>query len=280
MEDRYQRNILVEGIGVEGQARLSASKVLVIGAGGLGSPALFYLAAAGIGTIGIVDDDTVNLSNLQRQILHFTQDLGHRKTDSAKQKLSGLNPDIKVITYNCRFSKANAENIINGSLVDGNNGTVSERSRTVPAVEFMSLPDEMSNASSKNPVVDEYDFVIDCCDNFATKLLINDICVNMKKPYSHGAIIAMRGEVMTYTPGSACYRCVFETPPEDGILPTAAQAGVLGSVAGIVGSLQATEAIKYLVGMTDLITNRILIIDAQKTTFFSLNVHKRNSCIC
>jgi molybdopterin/thiamine biosynthesis adenylyltransferase len=126
----------------------------------------------------------------------------------------------------------------------------------------------------------EYDFVVDCCDNFTTKLLINDVCVKMKKPYSHGAAIAMRGEVMTFVPGSACYRCVYDTPPEDGIMPSASQAGILGAVAGIIGNIQATETIKYLVGMNDLITDRILIADAKVMNFFSLKVKRRDSCIC
>ena len=263
MEDmcyRYNRNLLIEGFGKEGQERLKAAKVLVIGAGGLGSPALFYLAAAGIGVIGVVDDDVVNITNLQRQILHATCDLGRRKTDSASEKLAALNPDVKIVLYNYRFTKENAKKIINGSM--GSDSVV--------------IPD---NAVCENPG-GAYNFVIDCSDNYETKLLINDVCVEMKQPYSHGAIVSMRGEVMTYVPGSACYRCVFETPPEDGILMAAEQSGVLGSVAGIVGSIQATEVIKYLIGMNGLITNRILIIDAQTMNFFSLKANKRNSCIC
>ena len=251
-QDRYARNILVEGIGVEGQAKLIASKALVIGAGGLGSPTLFYLAAAGVGTIGIVDDDIVNITNLQRQTLHFTDDLGRQKTNSAQQKLVALNPDVKIVTYNCRFTEENAEKIIDGIKAGDN---------------------EMS-------VADGYDFVVDCCDNYATKLLINDVCVYKGKPFSHGAVIAMRGEVMTCIPGSACYRCVFDTPPEDGLLPTSLQTGILGAVAGIVGSIQATEVIKYFVGMKDLIVNRILIVDAKTMNFISLKILKRRSCMC
>ena len=261
MEERYNRNILIEGVGMEGQAKLSASKALVIGAGGLGSPALFYLAAAGVGVIGIVDDDVVNISNLQRQFLHFTPDIGLRKTDSAKDKIVDLNPDVKVITYNCRFSEENAEHIIGGSMIGDTNG----------------LP---ADATNNHLLYGGYDFVVDCCDNFATKLLINDVCVHINKPYSHGAVVAMRGEVMTYVPGSACYRCVFESPPVDGTLPVAAQSGILGSVAGIIGSIQATEAIKYLIGMSGLITNRIQIIEAKTMNFISFNVNKRNSCMC
>ena len=134
----------------------------------------------------------------------------------------------------------------------------------------------VSDASSGG----EYDFVLSCCDNYATKLLINDTCVKLKKPYSHGAAISMRGEAMTYIPGSACYRCVFDTPPEDGKLPTSSQTGILGSVAGTVGSIQATEAIKFLAGMNILITNQILIVDAKTMNFISLTVNQSSSCIC
>jgi len=252
MGDRYLRNILVEGIGLEGQAKLRASKVLVIGAGGLGAPTLFYLAAAGVGTIGIVDDDIVSVTNLQRQILHFTDDLRRRKTTSVRQKLVALNPEVKIVTYYCRFSEEKAGKIINGSF----------------------------KSDEKINVTGGYDFVVDCCDNYATKLLINDVCVQIEKPYSHAAVLAMRGEVMTCIPGSACYRCAFDNPPQDGLLPTSAQAGILGSVAGIVGSIQATETIKYLVGMNDLITNKLLIVDAKIMNFISLKVQKNRSCIC
>lgn len=253
MEERYARNILLENIGEEGQAKLKSAKALVVGAGGLGSPALYYLAAAGVGTIGIVDDDIVTISNLQRQILHATNDLGRPKAASAQEKLVALNPNVNIVPYNYRFTKDNAEKIISG------------------------LTGNITNGNSPGG---EYDFVVDCCDNYSTKFLINDICVKMKKPFSHGAVIAMRGEVMTYIPGSACYRCVFETPPEDDVRPTYGQTGVLGSVAGIIGSMQATETIKYLVGMNDLITNRILITIAQTMSFYSLNFKKRSSCIC
>ena len=258
MSARYNRNILVEGIGVEGQAKLSASKALVIGAGGLGSSALYYLAAAGVGTIGIVDDDIVNVTNLQRQILHFTVDVSRQKTESAQEKLLALNPDIKTIIYNCRFTEDNAEIIINGHRRN----------------------DNLPHSSEKSSENQSYDFVVDCCDNLATKLLINDICVQMQKPYSHGAVVAMRGEVMTYIPGTACYRCVFDTLSEDDTLSTAAQEGIIGAVAGIIGNIQAVETIKYLTGMTDLITNRILLVDAKMMNFISLKTKKRSSCIC
>ena len=244
IENRYDRNIRIEHIGAEGQEKLKAAKVLVIGAGGLGSPALLYLAAAGVGTLGIMDDDIVNITNLQRQILHFINDVGRLKTVSAQAKLTALNPEVKIETYPERFSEENAERIINYASAGA------------------------------------YEFVIDCCDNFATKLLINDVCVRLKKPFSHGAAVAMRGEVMTYIPGAACYRCVFDTPPKDGMLPTALQTGILGAVAGMVGTIQATEAIKYLTGMSGLLTNRLLIIDAKTMTFTSLKITPNVHCAC
>lgn len=230
-EGRYSRNILIEGFGEEGQRKLQASRVLVIGAGGLGSPVLFYLAAAGIGTLGIIDSDVIDISNLQRQILHNSDAIGHPKVSSAKEKLKALNPEINIITYEERFSSANAAELVKS-----------------------------------------YDFIIDCCDNYETKFLINDICVAERKPYSHGAVLALRGEVMTYVPGSSDYRKVFDSPPDNGVFPTSAQAGILGAIAGIVGSIQATETIKYLTGMGDLIIDRILIIDGRTMSFHTLKV--------
>ena len=228
--ERYNRNKLLDGFGDEGQEKLRRSKVLVIGAGGLGSPVLLYLAAAGVGTLGIIDSDRLEASNLQRQILHHTADIGLRKTDSAAAKLKALNPEIEIITYPIRFEPSNARALIQ-----------------------------------------PYDFIIDCCDNFATKYLINDSCVAGQKPFSHGAVVALRGEVMTYTPGNASYRDIFEDAPDDGTVPTSAQVGILGSIAGIIGSIQATEAIKYIVGTGDLILNRILILDGRTMKFISLN---------
>ena len=237
--ERYKRNILLDGFGEEGQEKLRQGKVLVIGAGGLGSPVLFYLAAAGVGTIGIVDFDVVDITNLQRQILHQTSDLGKQKTISAKEKLEALNPEITIKSYAEKLTTENAVSLI-----------------------------------------DEYDFVIECCDNYEAKFLVNDICVAQGKSYSHGAILAMQGEVMTYVPRHACYRCVFGNPPAEGSVPTAAQAGVLGSIAGLAGSIQATEAIKYLTGIGELLTDRILVFDGKTMNFNSLKVKKRNTCQC
>lgn len=227
--ERYNRNILIDGFGEEGQAKLRAAKILVIGSGGLGSPVLLYLAAAGIGTLGIVDCDVVDMSNLQRQILHFTEDVGTDKVCSAARKLKALNPEVELITYNQRFERNNAAELI---------------------------------AS--------YDFVVDCCDNFETKFLIDDICVQLQKPYSHGSVIAMRGEVMTYVPGSASYRGVFGDKPANEDKVVSSQVGILGAMTGIVGSIQATETIKYFTGVGELLTNRLLIVDGTTMRFQNL----------
>lgn len=237
--ERYARNILIEGFGEEGQQKLKQAKALVVGAGGLGSPVLLYLAAAGVGTIGVIDNDVVSLSNLQRQVLHHTSDLHRNKVDSARKKIADLNPEVTVITYPELFTALNAE-----------------------------------------VLVTLYDFVVDCCDNYAAKFLINDVCVKVGKPYSHGAILAMQGEVMTVLPGAACYRCAFPEPPEEGVVPTAAQAGALGAVAGMVGSIQALEVVKYLTGIGELLTDQLLVIDGRTLSFHTLKVKKAKECCC
>lgn len=229
--DRYKRNIQIEGFGKEGQQKLKDAKVLVIGAGGLGSPVLFYLAAAGIGTIGIIDYDVIDLSNLQRQILHQTIDIGQQKAVSAREKLLALNPEIVVNIYAERFKEDNAK-----------------------------------------AIVGQYDFIVDCCDNYETKFLINDICVEEQKPYSHGAVLAFRGEVMTYLPSCCDYRDVFDGPPEKNNELSLEQAGTLGAVAGVIGSIQATEVIKYFTGIGELIINRILIFDGKTMSFHFLKI--------
>ena len=283
-ESRYTRNILIEKIGQEGQDKLRNAKVLVIGAGGLGSPVLFYLAAAGVGTLGVVDNDTVNISNLQRQIIHRTSDIGRDKTLSAGEKLTALNPEVKIVVYNERFTEENATGIINGLIsgrlmmsvsgsTDFDSGIQEESSASIEC-RFM----ESTSDTAIFLPEEGYDFVIDCCDNYKTKLLINDTCVGMGKPYSHGAVVAMRGEAMTYIPGSACYRCVFENPPKDGKLPASSEVGILGAVAGIVGCIQAAEAIKYITGMGSLLTDRILIVNAETMKFFSLKVAPNDKC--
>lgn len=229
--DRYNRNRLIEGFGEEGQRKLAEAKVLVIGAGGLGSPVLLYLAAAGVGTLGIVDYDKVEVTNLQRQILHFTSDLNRPKVASAANKLQDLRPDIHLQLHEEAFTRQNA-----------------------------------------TALVCSYDFVIDCCDNFETKFLINDVCVQEKIPYSHGSVVALRGEVMTYLPGHNCYRAFFDAPPDSPEAYTSATAGILGAMAGVVGSIQATEAIKYLTGMGELLVDKLLTIDGRTMRFQTLHL--------
>lgn len=230
--ERYARNMLIEGFGREGQTKLAESSILVIGAGGLGSPVLMYLAAAGIGRLGVMDYDVVDVTNLQRQVVHGENDIGKPKVESARETVEALNPGVSVVAYRERFTKDNAASLVR-----------------------------------------EYDFVIDCCDNYETKYLINDICVAENKAYSHGAILGMRGEAMTYVPGYADYRSVFPTPPAEGKYLKPEQAGILGSVAGVIGSIQATEAIKYLTGIGELLVNRILIFDGGNMTVKILKVN-------
>jgi molybdopterin/thiamine biosynthesis adenylyltransferase len=236
--ERYSRHILLDDVGVEGQERLLRSKVLIIGAGGLGSPAALYLAAAGVGTIGIVDSDTVEISNLQRQIAHFTGDLGSLKVESAAEKMLAINPDITVRTYKKYLCAANITEIMTG-----------------------------------------YDFVIDGTDNFPTKFLVNDACVFLGIPLSHGGILRFNGQTMTVIPGrTACYRCSFRSPPPPDAVPSCAQAGVLGAVAGMLGTIQAAEALKYITGAGELLTNTLLTFDARTMGFRKIKLTKQESC--
>jgi len=230
--NRYSRNILLPEIGVEGQKKISNGKVLIIGNGGLGSAVALYLAAAGVGTIGLMDGDTVDLSNLQRQIIHFTADLNKPKVFSAKEKINQLNPDVKVITHYFRLTSENAFDFIK-----------------------------------------DYDFIVDGTDNSASKFLINDACVSAGKPFSHGGILGLEGQTMTYVPGSACYRCLFQTPP-----PTGAVAGVLGAVAGLLGTIQAAETIKFLTGTGKLLTNRLLFFNAKTMQFRTIRINRPDNC--
>ncbi|MGA0242277.1 MAG: HesA/MoeB/ThiF family protein [Candidatus Marinamargulisbacteria bacterium] len=229
--ERYSRHIILDGVGGVGQEKLLNGRVLIIGAGGLGAPVALYLAAAGVGTIGMIDADTVDISNLQRQVIHFTPDIGRLKVDSAKEKMNQINPDVHVITYPELFAKENA-------------------------LELLA----------------DYDFVVDGTDSFASKFLINDACVLAKKPFSHGGILRFDGQTMTHVPGTASYRCVFKNPPPANAVPTCSQAGVFGAVAGMLGTIQAAEAIRYLTGVGDLLTNRILIFDALNMRFRTVNV--------
>lgn len=237
--ERYSRQIMVPDLGGKGQIRLRQRRVLIIGAGGLGSPAALYLAAAGVGTLGLVDSDRVELSNLQRQILHATPDLGRPKVESAKDKLGQLNPDVEVIIYPVRLEQHNATEIFSG-----------------------------------------YDFVIDGSDNFPTKFLVNDVAVSMGIAFSHAGIVRLQGQTMTIIPGkSACYRCLFKAPPPPEEILSCQQAGILGAVAGTMGSIQATEAIKYLVGFEEgLLVNRLLTYDAKAMKFHTVEVKKNDNC--
>ncbi len=235
--ERYSRHIILKDVGVEGQEKILEGKVLIIGAGGLGAPAALYLAAAGVGTIGLVDADNVELSNLQRQVIHFSPDVGKPKVISAKEKIEKINPDVKVITH---AVKAQAGNIAQ--------------------------------------IIKDYDFIIDGTDNFAAKFLINDACVFAAKPFSHGGVLRFDGQTMTYTPGNACYRCIFAgLPPKDAV-PSCSQAGILGAVAGMLGTIQATEALKYLIGKGGLLVNRLLIFDALNMRFREAAVKRNPRC--
>ncbi len=237
--ERYSRQIMIPDFGGKGQIRLRESKALVIGAGGLGSPAAFYLAAAGVGALGLIDGDRVELSNLQRQILHATADLGRLKVESAAEKLERLNPEIAVRAYALRLDAANAAEIFA-----------------------------------------EYDFIVDGSDNFDTKFLVNDVAVALGKPFSHAGIVRLEGQTMTVVPHkSACYRCVFQEPPAPGELMNCQQAGILGAVAGVIGAIQATEAIKYLGGLDEeLLTDRVLTYNAKTMNFRTIEVRKNPAC--
>lgn len=241
--ERYSRHIILKEVGVKGQKKLLNSKVLVIGTGGLGAPAAMFLAAAGIGTIGLVDFDAVELSNLQRQIIHLTKDVGKPKVLSGKETINEMNPDVDVVTYQEWVSAVNIKDII--------------RDR-------------------------EYDFIIDGTDNFPAKFLINDACVLTQKAFSHAGIIRFQGQTMTYVPGQGpCYRCVFKNPPPPDAVPTCKQAGVLGVMGGIIGTIQATEAIKYVLGIGDLLTGSLLTYDSLKMEFRKVKLPNNKSCqIC
>lgn len=236
--ERYSRHIILKEVGLRGQKKLLNARVLIIGAGGLGSPAAMYLAAAGVGTIGIADADEVELSNLQRQILHGTGDVGKPKTESARETMEDLNPDVQVNVHPLFVS---AENIMD--------------------------------------LIAPYDFIIDGTDNFAAKFLINDACVLAGKPFCHGSVVRFLGQVMTYVPGKGpCYRCLLREPPPPGTVSSCRQAGVIGAMAGVIGCLQALEAVKYIVGIGDLLVGRILLVDALGMEMHSVPLAKDPAC--
>lgn len=241
--ERYSRHIILDEISVKGQEKMLDGKVLIIGTGGLGAPAAMYLGAAGIGTIGLVDADVVDLSNLQRQIIHQTKDVGKPKVISGKESINEMNPDVNVIAYQERATAANILDIIRDK---------------------------------------DYDFIIDGTDNFPVKFLINDACVILKKPFSHAGIIRFEGQTMTYLPSEGpCYRCVFKNPPPPDTVPTCQQAGVLGVMGGVIGSIQATEAIKYITGIGDLLNGRLLTYNAKTMEFRKIKLSQDKNCaIC
>ena len=225
--ERYARHISLQEVGAEGQKKLLNSKVLIIGAGGLGSPAAMYLAAAGVGTVGIADADNVDLSNLQRQIIHTKNDVGKAKALSAKETMENMNPDVVVKIHNIFVNEKNIKTLIK-----------------------------------------DYDFILDCTDNFESKFLINDACVEEGKPFSHAGVYRFQGQLMTYVPSAGpCYRCIFGAPPPKGSVPSGKQSGIMGVVPGVIGSLQATEAIKYIIGVGELLTGCLLVFDALKMEF-------------
>jgi adenylyltransferase/sulfurtransferase len=243
---RYARHILLEEIGGAGQARLLASRVLVIGAGGLGSPLLLYLAAAGVGTIGIIDDDAVDLSNLQRQIVHATGAVGRPKVESAQATLAAINPEVRIEGHPERLTAANALAVIGG-----------------------------------------YDIVADGSDNFPTRFLVNDACHFARRPLVSGAVLRFDGQVATFRsfppglgdpPRGPCYRCLFPAPPPAGAVPSCAEAGVLGAFCGVVGSLQATEVIKELLGIGESLAGWLLVCDGLRGTFRRIRVRPDPAC--
>ncbi|MES2306180.1 MAG: molybdopterin-synthase adenylyltransferase MoeB [Gemmatimonadota bacterium] len=236
---RYARHLTLPEVGVAGQARLRAARVLLIGAGGLGSPAALYLAAAGVGTIGIVDHDQVDLSNLQRQILHDTAGVGVNKAISAKARLKGLNPFVSVEAIAEQFTSANAREIVR-----------------------------------------RFDIVVDGSDNFPTRYLANDACVLEGKPLVYGSIFRFEGQLSLFgTPGGPCYRCLFAEPPAPELVPSCADAGVLGVLPGIIGSLQALEAMKWLLGIGESAAGRLLLVDALRLRFREIAVVRDPACV-
>ncbi len=235
---RYSRHVLIPEVGIEGQLKLLDAKVLLIGAGGLGSPSAYYLAAAGVGTIGIIDDDTVDVSNLQRQILHTTERIGMPKVESAMETIHGLNPDVKVKPYKLRI---NAENVMD--------------------------------------IVKDYDVVVDGCDNFGTRYLVNDACVLLNKPNIYASIYRFEGQATTFIPHDGpCYRCLYPDPTPPELAPSCQEAGVLGVLPGVMGLIQATEAVKIILGTGGLLVNRLLTYDALAMKFREMKIRRDQDC--
>jgi len=235
--NRYSRHIIMGDVGSKGQRNLLQAKALIVGAGGLGSPSAIYLALAGVGTIGIVDFDVVEISNLQRQILHHTSDIGRPKLESARDNINSYNPDTNVVLHEVRLESDNAREIIS-----------------------------------------QYDLVINGADNFATRYLVNDACFLEGKPLVDGSILIFDGQATLFLPGQGCYRCLFPEPPPPGLVPNCAEAGVLGALTGLVGSIQATEALKHFLGIGESLVSRLLLIDALSMSFREVRLKRNPSC--
>ena len=234
---RYSRHIIMNDVGSAGQRKLIQSKALIVGAGGLGSPSAIYLALAGVGTIGIVDFDVVEISNLQRQILHHSDDIGRPKLQSAIDNIKAYNPDVKVVPHEVRLESDNAFDIIS-----------------------------------------QYDLVINGADNFATRYLVNDACYLLNKPLVDGSILIFDGQATLFLPGQGCYRCLFPSPPPPGMVPNCAEAGVLGALTGLVGSIQATEALKHFLGIGENLSSRLLLVDALSMSFREVKLKRNPAC--
>ena len=235
---RYSRHLIMPEVGMEGQLKLKAASVVCIGAGGLGSPVALYLAAAGVGRIGIVDFDVVDYSNLHRQIIHGTPDVGRKKLDSAADRLKSINPEVKVVQYEVALSSDNALEILEG-----------------------------------------YDVVVDGTDNFPTRYLVNDACVLLGKPNVYGSIFRFEGQASVFaTTDGPCYRCLYPEPPPPGLVPSCAEGGVLGILPGVIGTIQATEAVKLIIGVGEPLVNRFMIYDALRMRFRELKLRKDPEC--
>ena len=235
---RYSRHIIMPQVGSAGQRKIMATKVLIVGAGGLGSPVAVYLALAGVGTIGLVDFDVVDLSNLQRQILHQTEDVDRPKVQSAKETLGRYNPEVNVVTHEAPLTSENALEIIG-----------------------------------------QYDIVVNGVDTFAARYLVNDACVFLKKPLIDASILLFEGQATVYLPGAGCYRCLFPSPPPPGMVPSCAEAGVLGALCGLVGSIQATETLKLILGIGDSLNGRLMIFDALAMEVRQFKIRRDPDCV-
>src|SRR3954464_8571035 len=235
---RYSRHLILPDVGIDGQRKLKAGRILLIGAGGLGSPLALYLAAAGVGTLGLVDFDVVEVSNLQRQVLHGTKDIGRPKLESARERVRDVNPHVHVESYETRLTSANALEIIG-----------------------------------------DYDIVVDGTDNFATRYLTNDACVLLGKPNVYGSIFRCEGQASVFsTPDGPCYRCLFPEPPPAGLVPSCAEGGVLGVLPGMVGTIQAAEALKLALGTGTTLAGRLLLVDALTMTFRTVTLRRDPAC--